>query len=698
MTSRDEHINGSSFEDSPSGRRAGRSIHRTSVPSSREQLEQESRQYSSNSGTGSWKRVRPEEESARNRAASSLDDASKLKRNRPYDVNSYGHNPTSFAARGAALEATTPSNRRGIERGNRYDYQAGSLDGSNASGSRRSARSTSAFGAQNYGTGEFRHQGTDSFRAQNYGRSGQDRYGQQDHARSAQDRYGQQDYGRGYGQDHSQAGHQNHYEGRQSSRNGYQGQTGYSAQRYSTGRTPRIPDDRRQPESHSAYRTGQIARVRDDGRTASRHQHDQEPERGHRRRGDNGNGGNGGNGGGFIPMGTSDRPRKQRSIRPLYLAVIVIAVLVIGGFAISNWNENRAVTINLNGNDVQVEGQQRSLTGLLDTNTVTVNPGDYVAVDDSVLRAGEGNRADATINNKKVKDLDTHLYDGDVVTLKDGSNITEPHTDTNEKTLGFNTVIQGSGSVHIYTQLGKKGKQVTRTGNESGITVDKVVKEPVDTVMTNYRISSKGDKVIALTFDDGPWDGTTEDILDTLKENDVKATFFTIGRQIPEHEDLIKRMKDEGHQICTHTYDHAEGSGKGVNITYMSESEQREEIEKGYEAISKVTGEDASTVVRLPGGNLDEATAGNLSDLITAEIGWSVDTMDWSRPGTDSIYQTLMDAGGGAIVLMHDGGGDRTQTAAALKKALPKLIEQGYTFVTIDEMLEDYPYEGETAN
>lgn len=403
----------------------------------------------------------------------------------------------------------------------------------------------------------------------------------------------------------------------------------------------------------------------------------------------------------FVPMGIPGHAPKDHFPNPalrakkiMIGAVAVIVVAVVGVFGFQNWDANRPVHITLNDQEVSVEGNQRSVEGILDAGTVTVTPGNYVAVNGDTIRAGEGKRAKASINGQETDDLSTHLNEGDQVKVENGDDIMEPYTDSNEKSLNYKTVIEGSGPMHIYTSKGEKGTQVTRTGQESGVTTDVVTKEPKNTVMTKYHVDTKGDKVIALTFDDGPWPTTTDEILDTLEKNNAKATFFTIGNQIANHTDSIKRMMDDGHQICTHTYDHAAGSGRGVNITYMSNSEQKQEIEKGYAAIKDVTGSDASKVVRLPGGNLNEKTAANIQNLITCEVGWSLDTQDWSRPGADKIYNVIMQAEGGSIILMHDGGGDRSQTAEALKRALPKLVEQGYSFVTLDEMLEKYPYEG----
>ena len=135
-----------------------------------------------------------------------------------------------------------------------------------------------------------------------------------------------------------------------------------------------------------------------------------------------------------------------------------------------------------------------------------------------------------------------------------------------------------------------------------------------------------------------------------------------------------------------------------MNLDYMTDDEQREEISKGIEAISRVTGEEASKVIRVPGGNLSENTARILSEFATSEMGGNIDTNDWRKPGAQAIFSALLQATPGDIILMHDGGGDRSQTIQALRDALPALAEQGYRFITIDELLANYSDNGEESS
>lgn len=387
------------------------------------------------------------------------------------------------------------------------------------------------------------------------------------------------------------------------------------------------------------------------------------------------------------------------SARSKIIAIVAtITVVAIGVFAFQTWQNTKEVQVTINGQQQTIAGDQRSLQGLLNTNTVSVKPGNYVAVDGSVMREGEGTRATANVNGTDTTDLSLHLNEGDTISLTDGVDITEEYTDSDPQVLPASLELKGSGAVHVYTQKSEAGEKVTRTGKESGKTAEITTKEPVNGVVQYYNVNSNGEKVIALTFDDGPWDSTTQAILDILKENDAKATFYTVGQMISGHEDLLKRAVNEGHELATHTWDHAEGSGQGVSLILMSSEERKTEIEKGLQAIRDATGTEPSLMFRAPGGNFDQSVASDLNGLVTAEIGWNIDTTDWKRPGADTIAQRIESVEPGGIVLMHDGGGDRTQTVEGLRQALPKLKEQGYTFVTVEELLSRYPYqEGQSA-
>lgn len=401
-------------------------------------------------------------------------------------------------------------------------------------------------------------------------------------------------------------------------------------------------------------------------------------------------------------LGNNNYAPKQKAdffTRGSLIAVAAVVVLaIVGIFAFNNWMGSKPVEVTLNGDQVTISGAERSVGGLLDNNVVSVTPGNYVAVDGSTIRQGEGTRCTAKVNGNDTDDMGMHLNGGDKIEISNGTDITEPYTDSEPQTLPHKTELKGVGAVHLYSNNAQDGEQVTRTGKESGITATVTTKEPVDNIVQYYNVNSNGDKVIALTFDDGPWDKQTDEILDILEQNDAKATFFTVGQCISGHEKELQRAASMGCEIGTHTWDHAEGSGEGVSLIKMSTDERKQEVQKGLEAIKNATGQEASTIFRCPSGNFDTSVATDLEGIVTAEIGWNVDTTDWKKPGADVIAQRIQSAGPGNIILMHDGGGDRSQTIEGLRQALPKLKEQGYSFITVQELLEKYPYQESQTN
>lgn len=362
-------------------------------------------------------------------------------------------------------------------------------------------------------------------------------------------------------------------------------------------------------------------------------------------------------------------------------AAVVLLVAPTAYYALTT---PASFNITLNGETKTIE-RFDSVDSLIKDGLADPQPGDYLAVDGSVIEAGGGEKSRITVNDKDPRATFWPLRQGDAVVVENGADVTEDYT-FEEISTDPESTEAGWGAIHAYVD-GKPRVTELRTGKDSGRTSEVEVQAAVDSAYVKYNAQTGGDKVVALTFDDGPWPETTEQVLDVLDQYGAKATFFTIGDQVAGHSDLVKRAFDAGHQICTHSWDHAAGSGNGVDLTRMSAEEQIAEVTKGYEAIEAVTGTTASHVFRAPGGNFTGSIVWTLRDYVDAEIGWNVDTEDWRRPGADTIANRIMSAKSGEIVLMHDGGGDRTQTVEALRTALPYLRDQGFRFVTVDELL-----------
>lgn len=384
--------------------------------------------------------------------------------------------------------------------------------------------------------------------------------------------------------------------------------------------------------------------------------------------------------------GNAKPPNPRKRTLALVAAVFALVALAVGGFFLY---QSMPAAITLNGAHLNVSGD-KTIADALRASGIKPKPGDLVAVDGSVLEEGGGEPLHATINGEPTTDRSAKLSSGDVVELGNGNAVEEP-TDVTEATIPFTYEQVGNGPIHVLEGQGTDGAKRTKTGSISGLTVEEVTQEPVNATRRNVSPDVGYDRVIALTFDDGPWAESTAQVLDVLAENDTKATFFTVGNRIEgEGVDLVKRAAAEGHQICTHSFDHAAGDGQSTNLGFMSAEQQIAEIEQGYAAIESALGTEASHVFRAPGGNYDDSVMRNVQSLVSAEIGWNIDSRDWEKPGVDSVVWEIQNAWSGSIVLMHDGGGDRSQTVEALKRALPYLKGQGYRFITIDELLS-YP-------
>jgi len=199
---------------------------------------------------------------------------------------------------------------------------------------------------------------------------------------------------------------------------------------------------------------------------------------------------------------------------------------------------------------------------------------------------------------------------------------------------------------------------------------------------TVYQVHlSNNEKVIALGIDDGPWPKTTLAMLDILKQNDVKVTFFWVGQALQANPELAKREVAEGHAIGNHTWHHW--------YRRMDEATAKSEIDRTADLIYKTTGV-KTALFRPPGGVLNNGLAAYAKSQKDAVIMWSLTSADTDPHAKPQAFvnNVLKGAKPGSIVLMHDGGGDRHRTIEALPQIISGLKEQGYRFVTIPELLK----------
>ena len=185
----------------------------------------------------------------------------------------------------------------------------------------------------------------------------------------------------------------------------------------------------------------------------------------------------------------------------------------------------------------------------------------------------------------------------------------------------------------------------------------------------------KNRKVVALTFDDGPNPATTNQALDTLSKYGIKATFFVLGKNVSGNEEILKRMKADGHVIGNHSWSHPV-------LSKLSLDEAKKQITDTEDALTKVLGS-SSKLMRPPYGAITDDIRNSL-DL--SFIMWDVDSLDWKSKNEAAILTEIQrEVKNGSIILMHD---IHAETVNALPKVIDYLKGQGYDFVTIPDLLD----------
>jgi len=197
------------------------------------------------------------------------------------------------------------------------------------------------------------------------------------------------------------------------------------------------------------------------------------------------------------------------------------------------------------------------------------------------------------------------------------------------------------------------------------------------------RRDAGGQKFVALTYDDGPNDPHTGRLLDVLARENIRATFFMIGRYVAEHAAIARLVADAGHEIGNHTTSHP-------NLIFQNAASTRRELEACTRALDDAVGQHTS-YFRPPYGGRRPSTLRAARQLGLTTVMWSVSGKDWTLGARGIEKQVLSRVRGGDVILLHDGGDrgfgrDRSATVAATAALIPKLRDLGYKFVSVGEM------------
>lgn len=260
--------------------------------------------------------------------------------------------------------------------------------------------------------------------------------------------------------------------------------------------------------------------------------------------------------------------------------------------------------------------------------------------------------------------LQTHVLVPGELVAHDGKDSVEPVVDAEVPVppTGLPAALQ-----YVHSGAPKGRARVTR-GVRSGEVLRTVQLTPPG------RSGRVGDKVVSLTFDDGPWPSATPQILAILRAKRVPAVFCLVGRQVQKHPDLVQAERDGGFALCNHTLDHDEHLGTAPAARV------EEEVAGGLAAMIAAH-TPPPVYYRPPAGSLSKTVYDAAARHGEQVLFWAIDPLDWQRPPAQMIVDRVVStARPGAIVLLHDGGGDRTNTIAALPLLIDQLRYLGYTF------------------
>ena len=195
---------------------------------------------------------------------------------------------------------------------------------------------------------------------------------------------------------------------------------------------------------------------------------------------------------------------------------------------------------------------------------------------------------------------------------------------------------------------------------------------------TRYSSVTTSQPVLAMTFDDGPHAVNTPKLLDLLRERNIKCTFFLVGELIPKYPAIVKRILAEGHEIGNHTYSH-------ISMTSKSDAQIRTEVKKSEDALLRIAGY-RPRLIRPPYGATNRRIEQWLyNDFGYSTIMWSVDPVDWKKPGVSVVTSRLVKgAHNGAIMLAHD---IHAPTIQAMPAMFDQLLAKGFQFVTVSQLM-----------
>ena len=348
--------------------------------------------------------------------------------------------------------------------------------------------------------------------------------------------------------------------------------------------------------------------------------------------------------------------RLKRWVRASVLLVVALAVF-------TNAGSRQTITVHLNGTPVLVF-DRTPIDEAMERAGVSVRDGALYSAGRNVLLDRSFNPPGLWVNGSPAK-RSTELRANDRVLAENGPDAWEK-VETDKV-----VIVSGLPEVeHRLWNAGQNGIQEVARGSRSGEVISRTNK------VAMVPAAPEAAPVVALTFDDGPDPRWTVPILENLKREDIRATFCVVGKQARKYPELITRIVAEGHVLCDHSETHPDG------LKSKSRSEIDLEVGSPSFYLRTLSGTPPA-FFRAPGGSINDKVVKAATSRNMRMLAWSVDPRDFRGPSPAEIQQRVMaEVKPGSVILLHDGGGIRSNTVAALPGLITQLREAGYGFRT----------------
>ncbi len=364
--------------------------------------------------------------------------------------------------------------------------------------------------------------------------------------------------------------------------------------------------------------------------------------------------------------------RPDTSRRMTIIAGVALLLAAVAFFLLPTAHLNTRSLVRVNG-VARIVPPETKVAGLAELEGLQTGPGSMLDLTGDVTVLGAGAPAERTLSGRPL-DPDGILPDGARIVVRHGDHVLEAIRRVTVQ-IPYETSVEGKGVIVSLVRPGVPGERELFKGVASGKQAAVfTTSAPQNAVIERTSSAASGLKLAALTFDDGPGK-FTQGVLDALAAKHVPGTFFVLGSSAAGNKAMIEKIKAAGHEVENHSWDHP-------ILTKLTTEQIMRQISRTEEVIG------GSRYLRPPYGSYDAKVTAAAAALGHKLVLWTVDTRDWETPEVGAILANVKaQTKPGAIILMHDGGNNRSATVASIPVVIDWLFQQGYSLTTVAGLL-----------